>query len=114
MNILNGFSSDLYSGHRVLRVSSYEEFKNMRFPTDCEVMAINKNPDVKEIYMAQIDNMGNFNPGRYSYEELPEVKYVTMDQFNELKEEIRNGFNSLKSAPVSSNNNGSKPGNGNK
>ena len=108
MNILNTFSSDLYTGHRVLRVSSYEEFKALHTPPDCEVIAINKNPEINEIYMKQVDNFGNENPARYSYKEIPEVKfepdkYVTVDQFNELKEEIRNGFSAIKSTTYSAN-----------
>ena len=111
MNILNGFNSDLYTGHRVLRVGSYEEFKNLRFPSDCEVIGLNRNPEVKEIYMAQVDNFGNPNFGKYSYEEIPDIpfipeNYVTVEQFNELKEEIRNGFDSLKSSPVTYTNGG--------
>ena len=118
MNILNTFSSDLYTGHRVLRVSSYEEFKALHTPPDCEIMAINKNPDINEIYMKQVDNLGNEKPAKYSYKEIPEVKfdpdkYVTHEEFNELKEEIRNGFNSLKSTTYSTTN-GSKPNGNNK
>ena len=119
MNILNSFSSDLYTGHRVLRVASYEEFKNLHCPYDCEIIAINKNPEINEIYMKQVDNMGNEIPGRYSYKEIPEVKfdpdkYVTHEEFNELKEEIRNGFNSLKSSTNTANNGTTKSGYNNK
>ena len=119
MNILNSFSSDLYTGHRVLRVASYDEFKNLRCPPDCEVIAINKNPDIKEVYMKQVDALGNEISGKYSYEEIPEIKfdpkdYVTHEEFEELKEEIRNGFDSIKSSANTANNGTAKSGYNNK
>lgn len=101
MSILNGFNSDLFSGHRVIRVDTWDEFKSLQIPTDCELIAINSNPNENYLYMKKSDSAGHVTNERYLYEvdpveEFDPKKYVTVDQFNELKKEITDGFNSIK------------------
>ncbi len=101
MNILNAFGSDLYSGHRVIRVNSFEEFEDMEIPVDCEIIAINKNPEINECYMKQRDSLGNRVCERYELKAIPKKKlnpdeYVTKEELNDLRKEIKDGFNSIK------------------
>ena len=119
MSILNGFNSDLFSGHRVIRVNSWEEFTSLQIPPDCELMAIHATPDKNYIYMKS-NTTGNLVNERYHFEpdpveEFDPKKYVTVDQFNELREEITDGFNSIKqSIATNANANANASGNGTK
>ena len=97
MNILNAFGSDLYSGHRVIRVNNFEEFENMEIPVDCEVIAINKNPEINECYMKQRDSLGNKVCESYELKAIPKKKlnpdeYVTKEELNDLRKELKDGF----------------------
>lgn len=117
MNILNGFNSDLFSGHRVIRVNNWEEFKNIQIPPDCELLAISGNDD-NFLYMKS-NTSGNVVNERYHFEldpveEFDPKKYVTVEQFNDLKEEISNGFNSIKQSLALTAGNAAKSNSGNK
>lgn len=100
MDILSGFGSDLFSGHRIIRVKSWESWTNMQIPPNCEVMGIDENPDKNYLYMKRCDQNGNVINARYKYtddpvKEFDPEKYVTVDQFNELMEKVNNGFDSI-------------------
>lgn len=121
MNILNGFNSDLYSGHQVIRVDGWDEFKAMQVPPNCELLAIDKDPEKNYLYMKRTDSFGNPTNERHEYhpapvEEFDPKKYVTVDQLNDLRQEVKDGFHSLKQSITANtaNSGNSKPYNGNK
>lgn len=128
MDILNSLNNTLFPGHRVPRVNGWKEAEKYQIPRDCEVIILDQNPEVDYIYMKKVDVSGVETFARYRIEEdpIPEFnpeKFVTTDDFAKFKEEILNGFDSLKSAITSarpesngngkqfskSNNGGSRP-----
>ena len=121
MNILSGFNSDLFTGHRVIRVDGWDEFKSLQVPPDCEILAIDKNPEKNYLYMKRTDSLGNPTNERHEYflspvEEFDPKKYVTVDQLDDLREEVKNGFDTLKQslAANTANSGSTKSYNGNK
>ena len=128
MDILNSLNNTPFPGHRVPRVNGWKEAEKYQLPRDCEVIILDQNPESDYIYMKKVDVSGVETFARYRIEEdpIPEFnpeKFVTTDDFTKFKEEILNGFNSLKSAITSarpessgngkqyskSNNGGSRP-----
>lgn len=114
MDILNSLNGTLFPGHRVPRVNGWKEGEKYQLPRDCEVIMLDSNPDSDYIYMKKVDAAGVENFARYKIveEPIPEFnpeKFVTVDDFAQFKEEILNGFNSLKSTISSNYTNGSKP-----
>lgn len=103
MDILNSLNSTLFPGHRVPRVNGWKEAEKYQLPRDCEVILLDQSPDSDYIYMKKVDAAGVETFARYKIleEPIPEFnpeKFVTIDDFSKFKEEILNGFDSLKSA----------------
>ena len=103
MDILNSLNSTLFPGHRVPRVNGWKEAEKYQLPRDCEVILLDQSPESDYIYMKKVDAAGVETFARYkiSEEPIPEFnpeKFVTIDDFSKFKEEILNGFDSLKSA----------------
>lgn len=106
MDILNSLNSTLFPGHRVPRVNGWKEAEKYQLPRDCEVILLDQSPDSDYIYMKKVDAAGVETFARYKIleEPIPEFnpeKFVTIDDFSKFKEEILNGFDSLKSAITS-------------
>lgn len=104
-NILNsltrGLSQSMFPGHRVPRVSGFEGIQKFSMPLDCEVIALDKNPESNHLYMKYVDQNGDEVCERYRYEKDPVPKfepgkYVTNKDFNAFKEDVLNAINSLK------------------
>ena len=101
MAILDNLNQTLFPGHRVIKVDGWQAAEKYPLPRDCEVVMLDTNPDVDYIYMKKTDTNGAETFARYLIEEDPipkfdPQKYVTVDDFKNFKEEILNGFNSLK------------------
>jgi hypothetical protein len=117
MDILSGFGSDLFSGHRIIRVKSWDDWKKLQIPSNCELMGIDEDPDKNYLYMKRSDTYGNTKDARYKYtddpvKEFDPEKYVTVDQFNELMEKVNNGFDSIQQSIAARG--GTGPGNNQK
>lgn len=98
----------LYPGHREIRVSGWEQAEKYPMPRDCEAIFLDSNPDVDYIYMKVTDSNGGERFARYRIEEDPiprfePGKYVTTHDFQSFKEEILNGFDSLKQSIAAAN-----------
>ena len=101
MAILDSLNQALMPGHRVIKVDGWQAAEKYPLPRDCEVVMLDINPDVDYIYMKKTDVNGAESFARYMIEEDPipkfdPDKYVTVDDLKNFKEEILNGFNSLK------------------
>lgn len=103
-NILNsltrGLNQSMFPGHRVPRVSGWEGIQKFNMPLDCEVIALDKDPESNHLYMKYIDQNGDEVCERYRYEKDPVPKfdpenYVTTKDFNSFKEDVLNAINSL-------------------
>lgn len=102
MDILNSLNNTLFPGHRVPRANGWKEAEKYQLPRDCEVIILDSNPESDYIYMKKVDAAGVETFARYKIveEPVPEFnpeKFVTVDDFAKFKEEILNGFDSLKS-----------------
>lgn len=91
----------LYPGHREIRVSGWEQAEKYPMPRDCEAVLLDSDPDSDYIYMKVTDSNGGERFARYKIIEDPiprfePGKYVTTSDFMSFKEEILNGFDSLK------------------
>ena len=101
MAILDSLNQALMPGHRVIKVDGWQAAEKYPLPRDCEVIMLDADPDVDYIYMKKTDVNGAESFARYIIEEDPvpkfdPEKYVTINDFKNFKEEILNGFNSLK------------------
>ena len=101
MAILDSLNQTLFPGHRVIKVDGWQAADKYPLPRDCEVIMLDSNPDVNYIYMKKTDVNGAETFERYLFEADPipkfdPDKYVTTDDFKQFKEEILDGFNSLK------------------
>ena len=113
MAILDDLNQALLPGHRVIKVDGWQAAEKYPLPRDCEVVMLDINPEVDYIYMKKTDINGAEKFARYVIEEDPipkfdPDKYVTTDDFKNFKEEILNGFNSLKQSITGSNSSNSK------
>lgn len=102
MDILSSLNSTLFPGHRVPRANGWKEAEKYQMPRDCEIIILDQSPESDYIYMKKIDAAGVESFARYKITEdpIPEInpeKFVTIDDFTKFKEEILNGFDSLKS-----------------
>ena len=103
MDILNSLNSTIFPGHRVPRVNGWKEAEKYQLPRDSEAVILDQSPESDYIYMKRVDAAGVETFARYKIveEPIPEFnpeKFVTIDDFSKFKEEILDGFNSLKSA----------------
>ena len=101
MVFLDNINQALMPGQKVIKVDGWQAAKKYPVPRDCEVIMIDSNPDVDYIYMKKVDINGGESFERYMIEAdpVPEFdpdKYVTVDDLKKCKEEILNGFTSLK------------------
>lgn len=107
MDILSGFNSDIFPGHRIVRVKSWDEWVRLQVPRDCELIGIDESNEKNYLYMKWNDANNKTVDARYRYEDDPvqefdPEKYVTVEQFNKLMEEVNNGFDSLRQSITAS------------
>lgn len=100
-SLSQGLNQSLFPGRRVIRVKGYEAAEKYPMPRDCEVILLDDDPDTDYIYMKVTDTNGGEKFARYKIIEDPiprfePGKYVTTSDFNSFKEEILDGFDSLK------------------
>lgn len=119
MAILDSLNQALMPGHRVIKVDGWQAADKYPLPRDCEVIMLDSNPDVNYIYMKKTDINGAESFQRYIFEEDPVPrfdpdKYVTVDDLQKFKEEILNGFDSLKKSIDGAGNSSAKSSNVNK
>ena len=115
MAILDSLTQSLYPGQRVIKVDGWQAAEKYPMPRDCEVVMLDKDPNEDHIYMKRTDVNGAPTFERYLIEADPvprfdPEKYVTVDDFKNFKEEILNGFNSLKQSITGSANSNTKSG----
>lgn len=99
--ISQGLNQTLFPGHRVIRVNGWESAEKYPMPRDCETIMLDGDPSSDYIYMKVTDSNGGERFARYKLVEDPiprfePDKYVTTSDFVKFKEEITNGFDSLK------------------
>lgn len=96
---LTGLSNPaMVPGQRLLRTKGWEAADKYPTPRDSEVPIFDEELDY--VYIKVTDVNGGSTLRRFHLEEDPipvfdPKKYVTVDDFNSLKEEIQNGFNSI-------------------
>lgn len=106
MDLLNTTNPTLLPGQRLLKTKGgYEAAEKYPMPRDCETVIFDEDEDY--FYIKKTDTNGGVIFLRYRYEEDPipkfdPKKYVTVDDFNSLKEEMLNGFNSIQQAITAS------------
>lgn len=98
----------LTPGQRLLECEGFEAAEKYPFPRDCKAAIFDKNDDY--FYIKDTDVNGAVTLRMFSYQEVPipkfdPKKYVTVDDFNSFREEIRNGFNSLQQSITAAGNN---------
>lgn len=100
-SITQSLNQALSPGQRVIRVNGFEEAEKYPMPINCEAIMIDSNPNSDYIYMKATDLNGGEKFARYKIVEDPiprfdPDKYVTTNDFEKLKEDISNGFDSIK------------------
>lgn len=90
MDILKGLTQSLYPGQRVIKVDGWQNADKYPVPHDCEVIMLDTTEDY--IYMKKVDINGGEKFARYKIIEDPipvfnPDKFVTIEQFNQLREE---------------------------
>lgn len=99
VDLLNTQNPTLLPGQRLLSVKGgYEAAEKYPTPRDCEAAIFDEEEDY--LYIKRTDTNGGITITRYSLVEDPiprfdPKKYVTVDDFNNFREEILNGFNNL-------------------
>lgn len=88
-------------GSRVPRFNGWDEFVKFNIPRDSELIGIDADDSKNYLYMKKVDKMGVQTAMRYDYnpnpvEEFEPDKYVTKAELNDLKEEMKSGFNSIR------------------
>ena len=101
MNILGNLSNVILPGARVPRIPGWDELKKFAMPRDSEGFWLDADDNKDYFYLKAVDANGVETCMRYRYEpdpveEFDPNKYVTVTDFNALREEMRNGFNSIK------------------
>lgn len=101
MDILSRFDQTFLPGGRVRRIDGWEALKKFPMPRDCEGMFLDVDDSKDYLYMKRTYQDGTEKCARYKItldmpEEFDPNKYVNVREFNEFREEIRNGFNSIK------------------
>lgn len=100
MDLLKALGQAMIPGYRIPRVGSWDELKQYHMPVDCEGIFLDRDPNKDYIYMKRTDVNGGEICARYKIEEDPvrefdPEKYVSVEEFNELKEIVTNGFDSI-------------------
>ena len=100
MDLLKALGQTMMPGHRVPRVGSWDELKQYPMPVDSECIFLDRDPNRDYIYMKRTDANGGEVCARYKIKEDPvqefdPEKYVRKEEYDELKEIVTNGFNSL-------------------
>lgn len=115
MELQNIINPVLTPGQRLLSIKGgYEAVEKYPMPRDCHAPIFDEDEDY--LYIKRTDANGGASIQRYHLEEDPipkfdPKKYVTVEDFNNFKEEILNGFNNLQSAITNSGNRNSQQGN---
>lgn len=110
MELLNTNNTTLFPGQRLLRTNTgYKGAEKYPMPRDCEAPIFDENEDY--VYIKKTDTNGGIFLSRYRLEEdpIPEfdpTKYVTVEDFSKFREDILNGFNSLKQTITNERSNG--------
>ena len=101
MSIFQSLNNVILPGARVPRIAGWDALKKYPMPRDSEGMFLDEDDSKNYLYMKRVELDGKEICARYSYvedpvEEFDPNKYVTVKDFNEFREEIRNGFDSIK------------------
>lgn len=101
MDILSRFDQTFFPGGRVRRLDGWDALKKFPMPRDCEGMFLDVDDSKDYLYMKKTYPDGAEKCARYKLvldmpEEFDPHNYVNVRDFNEFREEIRNGFNSIK------------------
>ena len=113
MDLLQAVNPVLTPGQRLLTTNSgFEGAEKYPFPRDCEAPIFDANDDY--VYVKKTDVNGATSLRMFHLEEveIPRFdpkKYVTVDDFNSLKEDMINGFNSLQQSISNINTNNRNP-----
>lgn len=112
MELFNNPNSTLLPGQRLLRLKGYQAADKYPMPRDCEAAFFDEDEDY--CYVKKTDTNGGYILLRYHMEEDPipqfdPKKYVTVDDFNNFKEEILNGFSTLQQTITGNANNPGNP-----
>lgn len=118
-SLSQGLNQALFPGHREIRVKGWEEAEKYPMPRDCEAIMIDSDPSTDYIYMKVTDTNGGQRFARYKIIEDPiprfdPDKYVTTNDFNKLKEDMKNGFDSIKQLISASADRSARPNGGSK
>ena len=108
MDILRSLNQAILPGARVPRVDGWEALKKYPMPRDSEGIFLDTDDTKDYIYMKSVDINGSETCARYKFEldpveEFDPDKYVTVRDFNEFREEIRHGFDSIKDSIANAN-----------
>lgn len=101
MDILNSLGQAILPGARVRRFQGWEALTKFAMPRDSEVIGIDADDSKNYLYMKKVDANGNEVCARYHYdpdpvEEFDPDKYVTVQKFNDFREEMKLGFDSIR------------------
>lgn len=101
MDILSRFDQTFLPGGRVRRLDGWDALKKFPMPRDCEGMFLDADDSKDYLYMKKTYPDGAEKCARYKLvldmpEEFDPHNYVNVRDFNEFREEIRNGFDSIK------------------
>ena len=102
MGIL-GSQPIILPGARVPRTSGWEAVKKFPMPRNSEAIWLDVDDEKKWMYLKVVDENGVEACERYRYEtdhpeEFAPDKYVTKEELNSLREEMKSGFDSIKNA----------------
>ena len=100
-NLSQGLNQAFFPGHREVRVRGWEEAEKYPLPRDCEAVLLDADPNSDYIYMKKVEADGTERFERYLLVAKPVPKfdpdkYVSTSEFNKLKEDMNNGFDSIK------------------
>lgn len=113
MDLLQAVNPVLTPGQRLLSTDSgFEGAEKYPFPRDCEAAIFDANDDYVYIKKTDVNGATVLRMFHLEEVEIPRFdpkKYVTVDDFNSLKEEMINGFNSLQQSISNINSNNRNP-----
>ena len=100
-DILSNLNRAILPGARVPRVHGWEGALKFPMARDAEVILLDEDDSKDRMYMKYVDKDGNEICERYHYtpdpvKEINPDNYITKDEFNALREEMRDGINSIK------------------
>lgn len=110
-NLLSGANPLLTPGQRLLKCKGFEAAEKYPFPRDCEAPIFDEDEAV--FYKKVTDVNGATTIRMFEYNEVPiprfdPKKYVTIDDFDNFKEEILHGFTDLQQSIQSIANTGNR------